>query len=311
MAKVIASTKDMPREQWLELRKKGIGGSDAAKVLGVSKYGSPLTAYMEKKGKYTPKVTPATEEAAKWGTIMEPVLRDEFRKTINKEREAAGLKPLRVQQRHALFAHDDFDFMRTNLDGVILGHEKGFGILEIKTASEYLREEWEGEDIPNQYYIQVQHNIKVMEADFAYVAALVGGNKFRYYFIDRDDEIIKHIVQMEHNFWNNYFLENIPPTPSHSDAETEMLKILYPRSYDEPVTVLPVQFADLVEKIDDYKKQQKVLKELETDAKNKIMFAMKDSGVAFAGPHQISWKENSRGVRPFRIKLNSRKEHKA
>lgn len=311
MARVVANTKDMPHEEWLALRKHGIGGSDAAKVLGVSKYGSQLTAYMEKKGMYTPKVSEATEEAARWGTIMEPVLRDEFRKRINEERAEQGLPPVRVEERHFLYAHEQFDFMRTNLDGVVLDHENGSGILEIKTASEYLKEEWEGEDIPNQYMIQVQHNIKVVEADFAYVVALIGGNKYKHYYIERDDELISHIVQGEHYFWNNHFLANIPPTASDSDAETEMMKILYPRSYDDPVLELPLEFKELAERYEDYKEQQKTLKKLETDAKNKLMAAMQESGIAFAGPHQITWRANKNGVKSFRVKLNKREAQKA
>jgi putative phage-type endonuclease len=306
MAKIIASTKDMAREQWLELRQAGIGGSDAAAVAGVSKYASPLTLYMEKRGTYKRPQTDTLAEAANWGNIMEPVLRAEFKKRINEERAEKGLKPIWVQQRHAIFAHDEFDFMRTNLDGQIFGHEAGTGILEIKTASEYLKEDWEGEDVPNQYYIQVQHNIKVMEADYAYLAVLIGGNKYKHYFIERDDETINYLVGIEHNFWHNHVEAKIPPVTSGNDAEAEMMKIMYPNSYDEPVIELPIEFKEVVERHEDLKEQEKEIKAAIKEARNNLTFELKEQAIAWAGPHQVTFKANKNGVKSLKIKLNKR-----
>lgn len=306
MAVVIANTKDMERDDWLALRRKGIGGSDAAAVAGVSKYASPLTLYMEKRGTYKRPQTEFLKEAAYWGNTMESVLRAEFKKRINEEREAQGLKPLWIQQRHALFAHEEHDFMRTNLDGQILGHEAGQGILEIKTSSEYLKDEWEGEDVPNQYYIQVQHNIKVMEADFAYLAVLIGGNKYKHYFIPRDDETIQYLVEIEKNFWFNHVLAGIPPVASSNDAETEMMKVLYPNSYDEPVVELPIDYADIVERHENLKETEKDIKAQIKECRNKLTFAMQEQAEAYAGPHHVTFRANKKGVKSLRIKLNKR-----
>lgn len=306
MAVVIANTKDMARADWLELRKKGIGGSDAAAVAGVNKYASPLTLYMEKRGIYERPQSEFLAEAAYWGNTMEAVLRSEFRKRINEERTEKGLQPLWIQQRHALFAHDEHDFMRTNLDGLIYGHEAGNGILEVKTSSEYLRDEWEGEDVPNQYYIQVQHNIKVMEADFAYLAVLIGGNKYRHYYIPRDEETINYLVEIERNFWHNHVLAGIPPVASESDAETEMMKILYPNSYDEPVVELPIEYEDIVQRHEDLKEEEKEIKAEMRECRNKITFAMKEQSEAYAGPHKVMFRANRRGVKSLRIRLSDR-----
>ena len=74
---VLASTKDMPYEEWLEYRKRGIGGSDAAVVCGISRYKSPVELWMEKTDQM-----PYQEagEAAYWGTQLESLVRDEFTK---------------------------------------------------------------------------------------------------------------------------------------------------------------------------------------------------------------------------------------
>lgn len=308
MPKLIAATKGMEEQEWLQLRRGGIGGSEAAAVAGVSPYASPLVVYMDKRGMYQRQVNDAVKEAAEWGHIMEPVLRQQFKQRINAEREAQGLQPLWIQQRHAIFAHDEFDFMRTNLDGQIFGHELGTGILEIKTASEYLKDDWAGEDVPNNYYIQVQHNIKVMEANYAYLVRLVGGNKYKHYFIPRDEETINSLVEIEQNFWVNNVLAKRPPVTSGNDAESEMLKIMYPNSYDEPVIELPNEFVDVAANYEDLKAQEKQVKEGLKEIKNKIAFELKDNAIAWAGPHQITLKANKNGVKSLKIKLDKREQ---
>lgn len=306
MAKIICNTANMPREIWLEARKGGIGGSDAAAIAGVSKYASPLTVYMEKRGIYKRPQSNALAEAANWGNIMEPILRNEFKKRINEERAAQGLPALWVQQRNAIFAHDEFEFMRTNLDGQIFGHELGAGILEIKTASEYLKDDWEGDDVPNQYYLQVQHNIKVMEAQYAYLVVLIGGNKYKHYFIPRDETTINSLVAIEHNFWHNHLQAAIPPVATGNDSETEMMRIMYPKSYDEPVIELPIEFVFIAEQHELFKEQEKEIKEKIKEARNKITFELKEQANAWAGPHQVSFKANKNGVKSLKIKLNKR-----
>lgn len=307
MARVVANTKEMPREQWLQLRKEGVGGSDAAAVVGVSKYATPLTVFMEKRGLYTREVPASVSEAAEWGNIMESVLRDQFKRRINAERAEQGLKPLWIQQRHSLFAHDTFDFMRTNLDGQILGHELGPGILEIKTGSEYTKDEWDGDDVPNAYYLQVQHNIKVMEAEFAYLVVLIGGNKYKHYFIPRDEETINSLVALEHDFWHNYVCTGIPPEMSGAAAEKEMLNGQYPQSEgrEGDITTLPIACIEMAEKVDAYRKLGDELKTLRTKYENEIKAIMGTTEMAFAGSHKVTWKTDSRGVRSLKIKLDS------
>lgn len=308
MAKLIASTKGMDTTEWLGLRRGGVGGSEAAAIAGVSKYTSPLVVYMDKRGMYKREVSEYVQEAAAWGNIMEPVLRAEFKKRINAEREAEGLKPLWIQQRHAIFAHDEFDFMRTNLDGQIFGHELGAGILEIKTASEYLSDDWAGDDVPDQYYIQVQHNMKVMEANYAYLVRLIGGNKYKHYFIERDEETIDSLVELEKKFWHNNVLASIPPVTTGNDAEYEMMKIMYPGSYDEPIIELPNEFIEVAERYMNLKEQEKQVKEGIKEVKNHIAFEFKEYSVAWAGPHQITFKANKNGVKSLKVKLNNREQ---
>lgn len=304
MAKIITETANMSRDEWLKLRKEGIGGSDAAAIAGVNPYKSPVVAYMEKTGQYTPK--PAGE-AAEWGNILEPVIRKVFAEKINAERELSGLPALKVQQRNAIFSHDEFDFMRTNLDGLIYGHELGKGILEIKTANQFLTDEWAGDDVPNQYYIQVQHNIAVMNVQYAYLPVLIGGQKFKYYFIERDEEMINYLYDIERNFWINHVKAKTPPQMDGSDSTKDMLNDLYGNSDpDLPPVELPIEFMDLVNELEEIKSTEKELKERKNKAQNIFKDNMQDCEVAFTGPHMITWKESKNGQRRFTYKLNKR-----
>jgi len=299
----LVHTKDMDHAEWLENRKRGLGGSDASAVAGVNKYTSPVVLYMEKKGLYTKVVD---NDAAYFGNVMEPILKKEFIKRINAEREEQGRPPLKVMACNYLLQHPDYDFMLANIDGEIRCPELGKGILEIKTASEYLKEDWQGDDIPNAYYLQVMHYLAVTGYAFAYVVVLIGGNKYKHYFIERDEETINSLIAIEYDFWHNNFLAGIPPEMDGSDSTKEMLTAMNPNSVnrDDIVLNLPDSLIEHVETVDVVKELIAILEEQKAKHENEIKATMGDTGIAWAGPHKVSWKTDSRGVRSFRLTVN-------
>jgi predicted phage-related endonuclease len=244
-------------------------------------------------------------EAAYWGNVHEPTIRKEFTRRINQERDEQNLPPLKVINRQAIFAHDEHDFIRTNLDGLIIGHEKGRGIFEAKTAHYMLREDWAGNDVPNAYMLQCQHNMLVMDANFAYLAVLIGGNTFRYYFIERDEELIAYLVQIETNFWNNHILTRIPPQMTGLEAEKDMLRDMYPTSMDESDSFanLPDYTIQIIEQVDVLKQLEGELKKERTKYENEIKAVMGDIEWAYSGLHKVTWKTSKNGTRPFKYKL--------
>jgi putative phage-type endonuclease len=306
LPKIIVNTANLEHGKWLKLRKEGIGGSDASAVAGVSKYASPYMVFWDKLDAFPQEKPEHVVEAAYWGNVHEPVIRKEFTKRVNKEREEQGLPPLKVIHRQAIFAHDEHDFIRTNLDGWITGHEKGKGIFEAKTAHYMLRDDWEGEDVPNAYLIQCQHNMLVMDAQFCYLAVLIGGNTFKYYFIERDEELIQYLLDIEINFWNNHILTRIPPEMTGLEAEKDMLKTIYPDSndMDDTFTNLPLECVEYVEKVDVAKQLIEELKKEKTKFENEIKAFMGDVEVGYAGIHKVTWKTSKDGKRPLKYKLN-------
>ena len=191
-------TPDMSRLEWLQLRQKGIGGSDAAAIFGMSRWKSPIDIWLSK----TIEIEEEDEqsEAAYWGTVLEDVVAKEFA-------ERTGLK---VRRRNAMLQHDEHDFMIADIDREIVGQKVG---LECKTASAYKKEEWADDEIPVEYLIQCQHYMAVTGYEAWWIAVLVGGNTFIYKKIDRDEEFIEMLIKAEMDFWNNHVVPNVmPPT---------------------------------------------------------------------------------------------------
>ena len=187
--KILANTENMPYEKWLELRKKGIGGSDTSVVCGINRYRSPVELWMDKTGQM-----PAQEagEAAYWGTQLESIVRAEFSKRTN----------IFVAETHELLQSEEHPFMLANLDGVCDAPEYGTCIFEAKTASAFKAGEWE-DSIPDAYQLQIQHYMAVTGYKAAYIAVLIGGNNFKWKCVERDDELISMLIQLESDFWHS------------------------------------------------------------------------------------------------------------
>lgn len=213
MPEVLISTSGITREEWLQERRKGIGGSDAAKVLGVSRWGGPLSVYLEKKGLYVPE---DPGEPAYWGTVLEDVVAREFEKRSG----------LRVQRQNKIFTHPDYPWMLANIDRRIVGQNKG---LECKTASNFMGDEWEGDELPDAYYIQIQHYMAVMGWEACWVACLIGGQRYVQKEVQRNPELINTIIEKEREFWEEHFLKDVPPPVTPFDNPNS----LWPEQTDD------------------------------------------------------------------------------
>jgi len=184
------------RSDWLEARRAGIGGSDAAAVLGLSKWKTPLQVYQEKRGEVGEQ---EDNESMLWGRALEPVIRQQYA-------ERTG-RVVRVPE--GIIRHPAHAFMLANLDGVTDDHR----LLEVKTARS--AQEWgeAGTDqIPQAYLIQVQHYISVTALSVADVAVLFGGSDFRLYEVPADNELQQMIIDGEAAFWQRV-VEGAPPDP--------------------------------------------------------------------------------------------------
>ena len=272
---VIANTETMPYQDWLDYRKQGIGGSDAAVVCGISRYKSPVELWLEKTGQMPDQ---EAGEAAYWGTQLEGLVRVEFTKRTGIE----------VEHRMELLRSDEHPFMQANLDGTCLHPDLGPCIFEAKTASAFKAGEWE-DSIPDEYFLQVQHYMAVTGYQGTYIAALIGGNTFRWKFIPRDEEVIALLVQLEADFWQHVQSETPPPLDG-SSASARFLAERFPSSVLRSTVALPENAAALVQQYDEASQQIKALTERKQEAENLLKEMLGDHETGTAGDHLVTWK---------------------
>lgn len=267
----------MDKLKWLKERQCGIGGSDVGAVLGVNKYKTPFEVYLEK----TEPITEIKEqsESAYFGDIFEDIVAKEFEKRT-------GFK-VRRDRKH--YKHKDYHFMVANIDRRIVGEN---AILECKTANQYLLKEWEDEEIPASYLLQVQHYLAVTGADRGYIAVLIGGQKFIWKEVSRDEELIEIIIQAEKDFWGLVEAKT-PPALDGSSAAEKYLKEKYKEVEEKKTVELGFEYKD---KIKSYLEMKDQLKNFETQVKeleNQIKFEMGNAEYAYAPGYNLSWKNVS------------------
>ena len=254
------------KQAWLEERRKGIGGSDAAAVLGLSRWKTPLQVYVEKLG-----IADDAEEteAMRMGTILEPIVAQLYQDETKRELRHPG--PFTIRRSAAN------PFMTATLDREILGDPRGLGVLQIKTASFYKAEEWADEP-PVMYQVQLQHEIAVADAAWGSLAVLIGGQKFLWMDLERNDRFIWVMIEREAEFWRRVQAQD-PPDPAATKTDRELLATLYPKDSGE-VVALPGEAsawdAQRLEAIDELKKWDAI----KDAAENRIKAAL---GEASAG----------------------------
>ena len=274
-ANILVETEGLSREEWLRYRKCGIGGSDVAAILGISKWNSAISLWLDKTNQTNEPVE--ENEAMQWGTIMEPIIRNRFAEVTGKT----------VVEVKAMLQHPQHPFMLADVDGLTTDDEGNPAILEIKTASEYKRAEWEN-DIPSYYQTQVQHYLCVTGVQKAYVAVLIGGNSFKVYEVDADAEIQAMLIAVEKDFWNK--VQNmIRPEMDGSDAAKNLLDSLYHGGISEEI-VMPDEAIEYVDAYIEACAEEDNAKAKKQDAANHIKEIMGDYDKATCLGHSISWK---------------------
>jgi putative phage-type endonuclease len=272
---VLAETANMDHLEWLRLRQKGIGGSDAAAIAGLNKYKSPIQVYYEKVEDI--QVEPEQSEAAYFGQALEDFVAKEFAKRTGKK----------IRRRNAILQHPEYPFMLANVDRLIVGEDAG---LECKTASEYLKDEWVlGEKVPDQYFIQCQHYMAVTGRSKWYIAVLIGGNKFHWDVIERDEEIINYLIEIESEFWQRV-VEKRPPEVDGTDSSTNLLNLLYPaESVIDDVAELPDEVDELIDQLESVNEEIKKYQERKAEIENKIKAMLGEYECGYTNDYTVKW----------------------
>lgn len=281
----LVSTKGMEREEWLRVRKSGIGSSDAAAAVGLNPYQSMLELWLIKTGRDAdlPKVDPNDEESPMyWGTLLEPIVAEHYTKRTGNN----------VRRINAVLQHPDPDkrWMLANIDREVVG-VPGVYILECKTAGEFGSRLWKN-GVPEYVQCQVQHQLAVTGKQAADVCVLLCGQEIRIYRIERDEELIANLTQLERQFWH-YVETDTPPPADGSESAARALQALYPHdagnmldcSEDEG---LCGDFNELL----DLRDRLSCLSERESKLKQRIQEHMGEASRATFPNGFISWKRS-------------------
>lgn len=193
----------MNRDEWLKERLNGIGASEAAAIVGMSPHKTNVQLWEEKTGRRIAEDI-SNKPYVKFGAEAEAHIRALF---------ALDFPIYKVSyEEFKIIRNPDYPFIFATLDGDL---DDGFrkGILEIKTT-EILRsnqwKEWDGR-IPQNYYIQVCHQLLATGYEFAVLKARIKYQKngevcaaIRHYHIEREEveEDIRYLLEKEIAFWD-------------------------------------------------------------------------------------------------------------
>lgn len=273
---VAKNVQSMSRAEWLDIRRKGIGGSDAAAICGVNPWRGPLSVYLSKIGE-APDAD--ANEAMEWGTELEDTIAKVFSRRTQQK----------VKRCNMILQHNDYDFMLANVDRFTLDDEEGeWGVLEVKNVGEYRREDWADGAVPEYYEIQGQHYMAVTGANYVWFAPLIGGNKMQPVKVMRNERAITSLIKIERDFW--HLVETRTPPPIDDSVEaTKVLKALYPRS-EKTSVVLDSKLVENLRRLRDQKSDlERELRGLE----NQIKLQMAEAEEAYipgAEKPVITWK---------------------
>ena len=274
---IYTSTKDMTRAEWLEARRKGIGGSDASAIMGQNPWASPLTVYFDKVG-IAPEKTES--EAMRQGTDCEEVVAARFTRET-------GLK---VKRCHKLIQHPNYPWMLANIDRQVVC--KGFIGLECKTTSPFNRTDFSEGSIPPNYYWQCQHYMAVTGAEEWYLAVMVFSTAFHVFRIPRNETAIEQLIEAERSFWLENVQAGVAPYPSGIDAEDQVIDSMYATRRDRPADIGDMR--QQLEILALHEQEAKALDEKIKAIKQQLKLRMGECTTAACGRFLITWRDETR-----------------
>ncbi len=280
----IKNIKGMSREQWLKERKRGVGGSDVGKVLGVSEWGTAVDVWLEKTGR----TAPVEQSEAMWfGNEMEDAVARRYA-------AETGVEVVR----HNFMAFDEDCHLLGNIDRLVKANGSGAPAhqgevrtavgLECKTSSQA---PWD--EVPLHYQAQVQTYMALHPSiqRFDVAASFYGFAKsFKVFSVERDNEVIDSIREAVKEFWEKHVIPDVPPTPTCEADCKAIWKVSNP--------LRKVYATDEVAKaVKSFKDMEARIKELEagaSDLKASIMAAMEDGEILIGpdGAKLATWKSN-------------------
>lgn len=265
-------TGNMTQKEWLQLRKTGIGGSDAGAVCGLHPYSSAMKVFRDK----TSEIVEETDsEAVRIGHDLEAYVAKRFM-------EATGLK---VRRSNYMYRSKEHPFMIADVDRLVIGEDAG---LECKTASAYSTDKWADGNIPLHYMMQCYHYMAVTGKRVWYIAAVILGREFIYRKLVWDEAVINNLTAIEEDFWQNHVLMGQIPPPDGSRACDEVIAQYFSKAKEDSV----IELTGFDEKLERRRDILQKIAELETEKKQieqEVKLAMGEHELARSRQYRVSW----------------------
>lgn len=290
---MITKIKTNTHEEWLAERKKSLGGSDVASVLGMNEYSSPYTVWAEKTGKLPPF---EGNEWTKLGNDLESYVAQRFC-------EASGLK---VVNDNTTWRNDKYPHLHANIDRRVVGMKAG---VECKLTSEFNAKKYKNGEFPDRFYAQCVEYLCVTELERWFLAVLIYGKGIKIYQMTRipndevpkwceasvyvDDGEIEAMVKATADFWE-YVKSGDAPMADGSDSTSETLKTIYPESNGETVSLMAFE-----EELKQYKHLallEKDYKKLKDECANKIKAYMGEASKGETNNFKVTWSSSVRNT---------------
>lgn len=289
--KVFSTVKQEEDEAaWLAARTRGIGGSDVGAICGVSPFTSARQIYLNKTGQFDEGLKPsdAAKERMHFGHMLEPIVADEYARRVLDGTE------YHLVDIDATLQHKDHPWALANVDRLIVDASgKPVGILECKTTSEYMNEEWESGEILMSYLYQLNWYLWILGLERGAFACLVGGNKFYHYEVFRNDELLNEtIIPAAKSFWFDNVLALKEPEMQAND--TDFANSLYKGVVKNSEIVFEDDEAnDLAATVFDCKVKIKELEAIMSEAQNRLKDRLKDNEIGYCKDYTVKWSPRS------------------
>jgi putative phage-type endonuclease len=265
----------LTKEQILQ-RKTFIGGSDAAAVLGLSRWKTPVEVWAEKTGLIEAEDI-SDKLPVKLGNIFEETVAQLFCEETGKK----------VQRANETIFHKHYPFIGANIDRKVIGEDS---ILEVKTCSAWKAKEWQDEEeIPQEYILQVMHYLAVTGKAKAYLAVLIGNQDFKVKEILRDEAMINQIITKEAAFWNEFVLTKIMPTTIKAQ-DGDILNKLFPHAEEGKEIQLEESVNMIIDDIEAYSKDEKAIKSQINKLRNELKAKIRENETGITSLYKIKWK---------------------
>lgn len=276
---------------WLAARSRGIGGSDVGAICGVSPFTSARQIYLKKTGQFPSDADAklnASSERMHWGHMLEPVIADEYARRT-------GAKIIEV---NATLVHKDYPWALANIDRLIVEEEVAAdgtvtlipaGVLECKSTSEYMNDEWESGEILMSYIYQINWYLWILGLTKGAFACLVGGNKFYEYTVFRNDDLLNNeIIPAVKKFWEVNVKNLIEPEMQSTD--TEFANTIYGDVKKNSEVVWDDDVTNgLAKTVFDCKAQIKELTAIMEAAQNNLKDKLKDTEIGYTHDYTVKW----------------------